>query len=129
MQGGGGSAEPALWAAGRESGGVSLCSAPAHVPDLPPVHHSSLWCDLPPCLARIGSSGSPHRADTLSSFRSLCQSLIPAKELGSGRTMVPIQHCLELDPSRDGPISGSQQWFLLSLLAPGMNAQTSLFLS
>lgn len=32
--------------------------------------------------------------------------------------MVPIQRCLELDPSRDGPISRSQHRLPLSLLAP-----------
>lgn len=69
----------------------------------------------------LGSAppGSPRRADTTSSFQSLCQSPNPGKELGSGRTMVPIQRCLELDPSRDGPISCSQHWFPLSLVATG----------
>lgn len=102
-------------AAGRESG-ASLYLAPVLVPYLPRFHPSRPWYDLPP----LGSAppGSPCHADTASSFQSLCQSPILTKELGSGRTMVPIQRCLELDPCRDGPILCPRRWLPLSLPAP-----------
>lgn len=84
---------------------VSLYPAPVRVLGLPRFHHSLPWCDLPSPWLGSAPASSPRRADTTSSFQSLCQSPIPAKELGSGRTMVPIQRfpylCWPLAQTRD----------------------------
>lgn len=86
--------EVLLAAASSESGG----GFPVAVLAFPCFHPSPLWWDLRPAwlwdqlLLALCS---------VSACRSLCQSLLPAKERPQ-QDNVPIQPCLELDPAGTG---------------------------
>lgn len=83
--------------------------------DFPCFHHSPQLVGFTPCLA-VGSAppGSPH-CECLSEPLPVTD---PCEGAGQQQDNVPIQHCLELDPGRDGLISCSQHWLPLSLLVP-----------
>lgn len=72
---------------------------PVDVLDFPCFHHSPPWWDLPPAwLWDQLLLALP----TVSVCRSLCQSLIPAKEPGSSRTMSPFSTAWSWTPAGTG---------------------------